>query len=167
MPDIYTKDSMAEFIENYLVDKFLVDTDLKPLKTFFIGEPAYIPMSDFPLAIVFITGQVPQREESGQYNYEYTGFIAVETVLPEVISRDEGNQRKARIRSYTESRKYLDKLSDLVEINIGIGGLTDGDAEKGIFIHALDKEYYLKPRGQDGFTNRGQFNISIRTQKLS
>ncbi len=165
MSQPYTIKSMAEAIEDKLITLFLAESALSEVKKFIIGEPEFIPQHYYPVAILFITGQTPLREASGIHNYQYQGFVAVETILPEDLSPDDLEPRKIRITSYTDMRQYLDKMTDIVEQNEALGDLTDADGEVTLQILSGLKDYFVNPR-PDGFTNRGEFQFSLRTHKL-
>ena len=154
---------MAGLIEDTLIDLFLADPRLDPVKVFIIGEPLQIAMHAFPIGIIFIQRQEPLREQTGVHNYNYVGYVAFETQIP---LRFEIKNRRYEVESYTEVRQYANYASDVIERNEDLSDLVHpDDGERVLRILTQPKEYFPVDY-QYALTNRAQAAFSIRTLKL-
>lgn len=152
--------TMADAIEAKLQDLFIADTDLDPVKVFCQGEPIVVPDGDYPLVILFVTAQGRIAQETGLWIYQYDGYIAVETQIPDSYTV---NSRKAQISSYAVIRNLLDAITANLETHQGLDDLLNG-TEQARVIDVGNKIYGLQNRG-NSLNNRGEVPISVQTQK--
>lgn len=152
--------TMADAIETKLQSLFSADISLDPVKVFCRGEPLVVPDGDYPLVILFVTAQGRIAQETGMWIYQYDGYIAVETQIPDsytVINR------RVTIDSYTNIRNLLDAITANLEAHQGLDGLTN-ETEAVRVIDVGNKTYGLQDRG-NSLNNRGEIPISVQTQK--
>lgn len=152
--------TMADAIETKFQDLFSADTALDPVKVFCRGEPLVVPDGDYPLVILFVIAQGRIAQETGLWIYQYDGYIAVETKVPDGYTV---HSRRVTIDSYTLIRDLLDAITTNLEANLSLDGLTN-ETETVRVIDVGNKSYGLQDRG-NSLNNRGEVPISVQTQK--
>ena len=163
---------MAKNIQSYsyqaslaLAQLFQAAETLVGIKTFYIGEPLFIPQAHYPCLICAVNAQTLTDKVTGIHYYTYTGLIAVEAQVPDRATQlQSDNNRLWLVDSYYEVNYYLDLASTIVEQNRNLSALTTDEGEKTLAIYHSNKTYFTNAR-LDGFTDRGQFTISLDTQK--
>lgn len=151
---------MKYAIETKIRALLKADSDLDTVQLFFIGEPAFIQMNDYPCIIIFVEQQIPFDEETGIWVYRYQGYIASETLL---MDNYKPKDREADIDSLLTIRTILDIASKILEANLALGNIVD-EAETARRIQTAEKVYGLANRA-DNVLNRGDFNFSVETQR--
>ena len=155
---------MKYAIETKLQDLFIADSSLDEVKVFFIGEPYIIRNTDYPAVIIFIQDQVTTTPQTGVWIYNYTGYLAVETLIPD---RYEPKDRAATIDSFLTVRTILDAMTDLLQLeaNLALDNLTsDGETVRVLTLEANTKTYGFAER-TNNILNRGEVPFVVETQK--
>lgn len=152
---------MKHAIELKLNDLFIADSSLDTVKVFFIGEPYLIRNADYPASIIFVQGQDPIRLESGIWVFNYTGLLAVETLI---VDRYEPKNRTAIIDSFLAMRDILDAMTDNLETNLELDNLVDDDETVRVITVGV-KNYGFAERSNN-ILNRGEVPFAVQTQKL-
>ena len=151
---------MKYAIETTIRDLFKADSSLDNVKLFFVGEPAFIQISDYPCIIIFVERQVPFDEETGIWVYRYQGYIASETLI---MDNYKPKDREADVDSLLMIRTILDNASKNLEANLSLGNIVD-EGEISRRIQTAEKVYGLATRA-DNVLNRGDFNFLVETQR--
>lgn len=151
---------MKYAIETKIRNLFKADSNLDNVQLFFIGEPPFIQINDYPCIIIFIEGQTPFDEETGIWVYRYQGYIASETLL---MDNYKPKDREADIDSLLTIRTILDNASKILEANLSLGNIVD-EGETARRIQTAEKIYGLANRA-DNVLNRGDFNFLVETQR--
>ncbi len=151
---------MKYAIETKIRDLFKADSDLDTVQLFFVGEPLFIQLNDYPCIIIFVERQIPFDEETGIWVYRYQGYVASETFL---MDDYKPKDREADMDSLLQIRTLLDFASKNLEENLSLGNIVD-EGETSRRIQTAEKVYSLTSR-QDNVLNRGDFNFLVETQR--
>lgn len=156
-----TINTMADSLENKMQDLFIADSGLDDIKALIRGEPITIPLQHHPAMIIFIERQEDAQLETGLFVYQYAGYIAIETQIPDSLSVV---ARKATIESYPTVRNLLDAATDVLEANLSLGGISYGTETVRGITQISGKVYGLQQRSNN-INNRGEVAFAIETQK--
>lgn len=151
---------MKYAIETKIRDLFKADSNLDEIQLFFIGEPLFIHLNDYPCMIIFVERQIPFDEETGIWVYRYQGYVGCETFLIDAYTPKD---READMDSLLQIRTLLDFASKNLEQNLALDNIVD-EGETVREIQTAEKVYSLTSR-QDNVLNRGDFNFLVETQR--
>lgn len=151
---------MKYAIETKIRSLFKADNTLDDVKLFYIGEPIFIQLSDYPCVIIFVERQIPFDEETGIWVYRYQGYVAAETFL---LDNYKPKDREADVDSVLIIRNILDNTSKNLEANLALDSIVEeGEVVRRIL--TAEKIYTITNR-QDNVLNRGDFNFLVETQR--
>lgn len=151
---------MKYAIEDELRRLFKAESSLDNVQAFWIGEPVFIEIDDYPAVIIFAETRLVFQEESGIWVYRYLGYVAAETYIQDDYEIED---READVTSLLTVRAILDSVTDVMEDNQSLGNLLEGD-EQVRAIQVGDKIYGLQQRDENLF-NRGSVDFEVETQK--
>lgn len=163
-------------IETQIRDLLLADTELMgglgsaSLKGFVIGEPAItVPYTMHPYCIIFITGQLPTAgtdgetgptDQAGNWLYEYTGYLSVETQMTDAQPNYDSNKTIV-IDSYRAIGVILDVISNRLNRLQRLGGLTSDLGAVRSF--ELGPKTYGIAERNNNFLNSGTVPFTVET----
>jgi hypothetical protein len=101
-------------LEHYFISLVKEDDVLKKhIRNFSRGEHlGGVGRDKYPLLVVFIVGDVPQDRETETKHHVYTGYIAIDTNIPDRLIFDQ--QGIASIDSYVMGRYMLKRLANII-----------------------------------------------------
>lgn len=170
-------DTMGDRIENKIRDLLKTHPRMDAIKVFYRGEPGFVPVKLFPMAVVFLaevqeaTGQEQYTQSTGLTFYRYDGYVALEVLQKDTSGLMPDANRNADVPSYLQSKELTQAAFNSV---VSWGG-PSGGLDQTPVISFDTKEATLEMRTDpftnglarrgDNVTNRGTFNFHVYTRR--